>query len=412
MRARPVAIEGARIVDFEGASLVVESPVAGRLLVPQEMIDDDSEIWRVGEAGTLLVDGSWAKQRGVKGKKQPRVKPVPVAGKPVELVRKAAFEAAPEPKVSTKCIRKLTPTRRKDQQSKSQRRLHKTNQQRIFIAERLLPHVDDPEGRDQETHRIVWTWMEVATIERESGEHLDAFLTAYGLRGALALALTIPKSGRLERPCPILYCFRMLKKGAGCRNCMLCKTNKACLRHAVGDPPGRVREGSENVLAWYQRLVECEGRAPNWRRGRDNPGLNQKQLTVAEPDDPSLSMPSKSKWKKEHVWEDIQRRREKREALVVPAVDVPPPQQPDAEASSGGRERHRFLDQTRRARRTQRLWEDIQSGSPDGVGLTAWEQKQAQILRTHCAGWTWEQVLERMQKGPLEMMEESPCEGA
>jgi len=93
VRARPVAIEGARIVDFEGASLVVEAPVVGRVLVPSEMIDDDSEIWRVGEAGTLLVDGSWAKQRGLKGKKKPRVKPVPVAGKPVELVRKAAVEA-------------------------------------------------------------------------------------------------------------------------------------------------------------------------------------------------------------------------------------------------------------------------------------------------------------------------------
>ena len=94
MRARPVAIEGARIVDFEGASLVVESPVVGRVLVPSEMIDDDSEIWRVGEAGTLLVEGAWAKQRGIKGKRLSRTATAAARpSAPVELVRKAAVEA-------------------------------------------------------------------------------------------------------------------------------------------------------------------------------------------------------------------------------------------------------------------------------------------------------------------------------
>ena len=99
MRARPVAIEGARIVDFEGASLVVEAPVVGRVLVPSEMIDDDSEIWRVGESGTLLVEGAWAKQRGLKGKRKPRAAPAPVAGAPVELGRKAAWRPPPPPQM-------------------------------------------------------------------------------------------------------------------------------------------------------------------------------------------------------------------------------------------------------------------------------------------------------------------------
>jgi hypothetical protein len=109
MRARPVAIDGVRIVGFEGESLVVEAPIAGRLLVPQEMIHDDSEIWRVGDAGTLLVEAAWAKQRGIKGKRQPRVAVAPVVGAPVELQRKARRSCVAPPPVEAPTLPEKKP---------------------------------------------------------------------------------------------------------------------------------------------------------------------------------------------------------------------------------------------------------------------------------------------------------------
>jgi hypothetical protein len=82
-----VAVENVKIERFEGDSLVVCSEEVGTFLVPLEVIDDESEIWRVGDSGTLLVSSWWAKQKGIKGKRIKKKENT--AGVPVELHLKA-----------------------------------------------------------------------------------------------------------------------------------------------------------------------------------------------------------------------------------------------------------------------------------------------------------------------------------
>lgn len=86
-----IAIDDATIERFEGGVFVVSTVTHGMLLVPQEVIDDESEVWQVGDAGTLLVLNWWARQRGIRGKRRPRTVESPPV--PIELTRKAAVHA-------------------------------------------------------------------------------------------------------------------------------------------------------------------------------------------------------------------------------------------------------------------------------------------------------------------------------
>lgn len=46
-------------------ALLVELPNGVLKLVPDSQIDDDSEVWQVGDDGVLVVNEWWAEQEGL-----------------------------------------------------------------------------------------------------------------------------------------------------------------------------------------------------------------------------------------------------------------------------------------------------------------------------------------------------------
>lgn len=83
-----VEISGATVLEIQGGTLVVSTIDLGTLLVPQDAVDDESEIWRIGDVGTLVVESWWAKRRGIRGRRRSKKKDdCPRA--PIELLPKA-----------------------------------------------------------------------------------------------------------------------------------------------------------------------------------------------------------------------------------------------------------------------------------------------------------------------------------
>ena len=48
-------------------ALLVEMPDGDRYWIPQKIIDDDSEVWREGQEGTLVLAAWWAEKEGLGG---------------------------------------------------------------------------------------------------------------------------------------------------------------------------------------------------------------------------------------------------------------------------------------------------------------------------------------------------------
>ena len=57
-------LENASILRETEKAILVECDLASDLWIPKSQIHDDSEIWEVGEYGTLLVNQWWADKEG------------------------------------------------------------------------------------------------------------------------------------------------------------------------------------------------------------------------------------------------------------------------------------------------------------------------------------------------------------
>ncbi len=58
------SIEGARCVSATEKAILVEGIDAKPVWIPQSQIDDDSEVYQVGDEGKLVVSDWWAEKQG------------------------------------------------------------------------------------------------------------------------------------------------------------------------------------------------------------------------------------------------------------------------------------------------------------------------------------------------------------
>lgn len=101
---RQAAIRDARIESLEGGEFIVRTPNGDTIRVPVEVVCDESEVWRIGDNGTLLVENWWARRRELRSARlsDPCLETIPVKRKRAVQTNKfhqvsSEQEPSPEP---------------------------------------------------------------------------------------------------------------------------------------------------------------------------------------------------------------------------------------------------------------------------------------------------------------------------